>query len=121
MKTLKTLNKLAITGALVVGLSACGTEPLKCNDEIVTNTVKEIAIEYFQENAINSSDFTSDLDQYDVRAPMQIMADETTGTFVCNATFEVIGVTEYFGGGVRRVVYQVVEGEDDFTVELRGL
>ena len=122
---MKTLNKIAIAGTLVAGLSACdltiGSEPLTCNDELVTTAVKEIAMNYYQSNAINASDFTDNLDQYDVRAPMQVMKDETTNTFVCNATFEVIDVAEYFGGGVKRIVYQVVDGEEDFTVEVRGL
>lgn len=126
MKTMKTLNKLAIAGALVAGLSACDLNitagpSLTCNDPQVIGVVKQVAMEHYVENGIGQTFFTTDLNQYDVRSTIQIMADETSNTFVCNATLEVIDVSEYLGGGVKRIVYQVVEGDEEFSVEVRGL
>lgn len=126
MKTMKTLNKLAIAGALVAGLSACDLNitagpSLTCNDPQVVGVVKEIAMQHYHENGVSKSLFTTDLNQYDVRSVIQIMADETSNTFVCQATLEVFDVNEYFGGGVKRIVYQVVEGDEEFSVEVRGL
>jgi hypothetical protein len=123
---MKTLNKIAIIGALAAGLSACdldiaGGPSLTCNDPLVIGVVKEAVMEHYVEHGIGQTFFTTDLNQYDVRSAMQIMADETSNTFVCNATLEVIGVGEYLGGGVKRIVYQVVEGEEEFSVEVRGL
>ena len=123
MKTMKTLNKLAIAGALVAGLSACDLNitagpSLTCNDPQVIGTIQELAMDHYISRDILSM-FPEETSKYSVEFPMGSRRDETTGTFSCSATLSIEDVPVQFGGG--DIYYRVVEGDEEFSVEVRGL
>lgn len=120
---MKTLNKLAIAGALVAGLSACDLNitagpSLTCNDPQVIGTIQELAMDHYISRDILSM-FPEETSKYSVEFPMESRRDETTGTFSCSATLSIEDVPVQFGGG--DIYYRVVEGDEEFSVEVRGL
>lgn len=100
---------LATAIAASVLLSGCelGEEQIKCNDDYVLETVKELISQEARHKF-----FQVTMDKVKVSMPMQVQYDETTKVLVCSASMETI---VHQG----QIAFQVQDYGDTYDVEVR--